>query len=337
VDNGCEFDPVSQTGGTDGNGVCVVTISNASARDFTLTVTVDTELVVGGLSVPVGASAFGTKSYKEGSLTWSKVDQDGVALGGATFEACRVKDRHGTDIPAECQSVTGAPEAPGAFYLTGLRLGTWTIREIAAPIGYFADGRIESVALGTDADDNGLLENLDIVIQNPWINIAFPGRVLETGTTCEDYVFGSTIDLTDVIYNAKKGAINNVAPGVFFYYTTFVAPSASFTVEVAQVNDGPDGFANFDVQNDSNIRLFNSDCSMPTASMTLISLGAQASASIDGANPGDVFVLSVKYETSAVVGLSEPGTIHYDYSTIVNGLTVDRDLDGVDLKKKGTK
>jgi hypothetical protein len=337
LDNGCEFDPVTQTGGTNSSGVCVVTISNASAGDFTLIVAVDTELVVGALSVPVHASATGTKSYKEGSLTWSKVDQNGAVLGGATFEACRVKDRHGTDIPAECQAVTDTPEVPGAFNLIRLRLGTWTVKETAAPSGYFADGRIDTVHLGTDTDNNGLLENLDVVIQNPWINIAFPGRILETGTTCEDYVFGSPIDLTEVIYNAKKGAINNVAPGVFFYYTTFAAPSASFSVELAQVNDGPAGFPNFDVQNESNIRLFNSDCSSPTASMTILSLGSQAFVSIDVANPGDVFVLSTKYETGAVVGLPEPGTVHYDYSTLVDGLMVDRDLDGVDLKKKGTK
>ena len=193
------------------------------------------------------------------------------------------------------------------------------------------------MVLGTDQDNNGLLENLDVVLADPWVNIAFPGRVLETGTTCEDYVFGTPIDLTEVIFNAKKGAINNVAPGVFFYYTTFSAPSTNFIVDVFQVNDGPVDFPNFDVQNDSNIRLFNGDCSLPSATMTLLSSGSQASVSIDGENPGDMFVLSVKYETGAVVGLSEPGTVHYDYSTFVDGMMVDRDLDGVDLKKKGTK
>jgi hypothetical protein len=300
-------------------------------------VTVDTTLVIGELSVSVQDSAFGTKSYKEGSLTWSKVDQAGAALGGATFEACRVKDRHGTDITADCQFVSDTPEAPGAFSLTGLRLGTWTVKESAAPTGYFGDGRIEEVVLGTDVDNNGLLENLDVVFADPWVNIAFPGRVLETGTTCEDYVFGTPIDLTEVIFNAKKGVINNVAPGVFFYYTTFSAPSTNFIVDVFQVNDGPVDFPNFDVQNDSNVRLFNGDCSLPSATMTLLSLGSQASVSIDGANPGDMFVLSVKYETSAVVGLSELGTVHYDYITIVDRTMVDRDLDGVDLNKKGTK
>jgi hypothetical protein len=50
-----------------------------------------------------------------------------------------------------------------------------------------------------------------------------------------------------------------------------------------------------------------------------------------------MFVLSVKYETSAVVGLSELGTVHYDYITIVDRTMVDRDLDGVNLNKKGTK
>ena len=47
-----------------------------------------------------------------------------------------------------------------------------------------------------------------------------------------------------------------------------------------------------------------------------------------------LLVLSIKYETSGVVGSPEPGTVHYDYSTLVDGLLVDRDLDGVYLKKK---
>ena len=108
-------------------------------------------------------------------------------------------------------------------------------------------------------------------------------------------------------------------------------------MNVDQLNNGPVDFPNFDVQNESNIRLFNGDCSSPSASMTILTLGSQASLIIDGANPGDVFVLSVKYETAAVVGLPVPGIVHYDYSTLVDGNLVDRDLDGVDLKKKGGK
>ncbi|MCJ7558876.1 MAG: hypothetical protein MUP90_18450, partial [Gammaproteobacteria bacterium] len=89
ITNGCA-DP-----DTDQNGVCTVVINNASPGDFTLTVTVNTTVAAGEISIPVSASATGTKSYVAGSLTWFKVDQGGSALGGATFEACRITESDG--------------------------------------------------------------------------------------------------------------------------------------------------------------------------------------------------------------------------------------------------
>ena len=38
-------------------------------------------------------------------------------------------------------------------------------------------------------------------------------------------------------YSVKSGKVNNVAPGVMFYYITITAPSASFTINVTQSND----------------------------------------------------------------------------------------------------
>ncbi|MBK5107311.1 MAG: hypothetical protein JJE12_04240, partial [Anaerolineales bacterium] len=176
-----------------------------------------------------------------------------------------------------------------------------------------------------------------------FVNIAFPGRVLETGTTCEMYSDGTAIDLDEVIYNIsrKDQVINNVAPGVFFYYTTFKSPGeAAFTVNVNQSNDGTAVFPNFTVQNASNVRLFNGDCSMPTVSYSFGFDSGQVWLDFaEPVTPGAVFILSVKYETNPVVGqpIPSPTTVHYDFETRIGGNLVDTDLQGLDLKQKGTK
>ena len=130
------------------------------------------------------------------------------------------------------------------------------------------------------------------------------------------------------------------APGVFFYYTTVTAPSSSFTIDIVQSETHATFSTLFSVQNISNIRLFNADCTISNLGTFSIS-GAnsgQATIQVSGATAGQVFIVSVKYTTSTVVGqnVPDPTTVHYDFVTNVNGGQVDQDANGLDLKKKGT-
>jgi hypothetical protein len=327
VVNGCA-DP-----GTDANGICSVVINNDSPGSFTLSVTVDTAIVTGGVDIPVSAFAEGTKTYVAGSLAWLKVDQTGAALGGATFDACRITESDGSTLLATPACVTvadnsgaDADPAEGAFSLTNLMLGTWTVQETIAPQGYFGDfERLEQVTLSTSA--------LDGTFQDAWVNDLFPGRTLETGTTCEMYRDGTAIVLNEVLFGTKGQTINNVAPGVFFYYTKFIAPPADFTVDLRQKNDS--AFVNFLLQNAQQVRLFNGDCSTPAATFTLTFDSGQVQLDISGAVPGQEFILSAKYDTSNVVGQTAPKQpVRYDFHTDVNGVLVDQDLDGLILRKK---
>ncbi|MCJ7535713.1 MAG: prealbumin-like fold domain-containing protein, partial [Anaerolineales bacterium] len=278
------------------------------------------------------ASATGTKSYVAGSLTWFKVDQGGSALGGATFEACRITESDGvTSLPEPvCVTVLDnqAPDADptnGVFKLVNQGLGTWTVQETVAPQGYFGDfDRFEQRTLSTAA--------LDAVIAEAWVNDLFPGRTLETGTTCEMFRDGTAIALNQVLYGTKGKTINNAAPGVFFYYTKFIAPAADFTVDLHQQNNAE--FVNFLLQNEQQVRLFNGDCSSPSAGYTITFGTGQVSVHITGAAPGQVLIMSVKYETSSVVGQNQPGEVRYDFHTDINGVMVDQDMDGLFLRKK---
>lgn len=173
---------------------CTVTINHGSAEEFTLnaslSVTLDGLAVTRDTdpaTTEVGAGPAGTgpatKEFVDGSLAWIKHDQDGELLAGATFEVCQTHylDTSGTphvlvllvddstppEPAPECVSVidddgsdpayAGLDEDPdgGEFLLTGLELGTWTIRETAAPEGYaFDDTVIQTVEI-TLADRTG--------------------------------------------------------------------------------------------------------------------------------------------------------------------------------------
>jgi hypothetical protein len=242
-------------------------------------------------------------------------------------------DRFGNPVQGECQSVTDntAPdqnEFDGAFSLTNLKLGTWVIRETAAPYGFTGDfTRIETVTLN--------LGQLDGAVADPWVNTSqFAAQIAPTDTTCQMYVNNTADDLTDVFYGVKAGKINNTAPGVFFYYTTFTAPAnGAFTLETRQANDKP-GFSFFNVQNLEQIRLFNMDCSTPLFTWTAAYTNGQVVIAIQNAIPGQQYVLSVKYETGSVVGLPDPGTVHFGFATAVDGNVVDQDADGVYLRNR---
>ena len=78
------------------------------------------------------------RNTMNGRLAWSKVDEDGAPLSGATFtltmgeQAVSVPDNTGQ------QGYQGADTntAPGVFAVSGLDFGTWTLTETVVPQGY---------------------------------------------------------------------------------------------------------------------------------------------------------------------------------------------------------
>jgi hypothetical protein len=329
---------------TDATGQCTVTFTSNTAGQVTGQAA--SFIQVSGQSLyretdgTGGSSGAASITFISGSLNWLKVDSKGNPLGGATFEVCRTHDRFG-DIPDECITVLDndvlmdvAP-GDGTIQLEGLKLGTYTVKEAIAPAGYLLDAKEETVILD--------LVQPGGVIANPWVNLRLmQSKVTSTNTTCEIFASGAAEDLTAVIYGVRQGKINNTAPGVFYYYTFFTAPSSSFTTGVLQTNSDS-LFPLFDVQNNDQIRLYNKDCTNATVAYTLDITGEQVILNIQNASPGQEFILSVKYSTSNVVGVpvSKPyPTIHYDYITILdvqdgNGFVeIDRDSDGLNLAPK---
>jgi uncharacterized repeat protein (TIGR01451 family) len=134
-----------------------------------------------------------------------------------------------------------------------------------------------------------------------------------TQTTCADFRDGTSATLTAFNYNLKNGAINNVAPGVAFYYVKFTAPASSFTVTINQTDNGTTpAFGAMQ------LNVFNAACSK------IADASGTNTISVTGATVGQTYIVSLKIDPSTVVGSAAPtpATVTYTYVTSVNGVTV---------------
>jgi hypothetical protein len=323
------------------DGVCTVTFTSATAGQVTGSATVGINFDIDPSITVTRVSGSTTVTFVDGSLRWSKVNHLGELLGGATFEICRTHGVDETELdPQECQTVTDGLDGDlddGELYVTGLRLGTWTIKETIPPPGYNGDFlRIEEVILAVGS--------INGVVGTPWINTT-GAQIAPTQTTCYDFLYGLADDLKVVNYRrSKDDTINNVAPGVFFYYTQVVAPSNNFEIRIHQSSS----FYPFIVQNEEQIRLFEGNCDLSTVQHTVgkdDDTGEAWVIVVNDAYEGQLFIVSVKYDTGSLVGYEIPlvDPVHYDFETeLVYGnpqdpthVIVDQDPDGLDLKKKG--
>ena len=172
------------------------------------------------------------------------------------------------------------------------------------------------------------------------------GNIFHTGTTCEQFHLGAPssglagTELQQVNYSVRANKITSaVNPGVFFYYTEFVAPSNAFTVDIVQSIATGEGFSTFFAihQDGTEIRIFNDDCSTYTGGATVTNGGGQARVAFNQAGvAGQTFVISVKYDKSAHVGVTQPPNqlangrdVLYNWETRVDGTTVDSDPNGL--------
>ncbi len=155
------------------------------------------------------------------------------------------------------------------------------------------------------------------------------GQLTHTSVTCETYMDGTGDDFAtgDMNVQWQDNVITGIAPGVFFYYTFFTAPSTQFTVNILQTKSNS-AFPFIPLHQDQ-AALYDADCSQ-IGEGTETSPG-QVSLSITGATPGEGFVVRVKYNLKALIGVyMAPGTgCRYDFQTVINGQVVDQDPDGL--------
>src|SRR6185369_3537900 len=119
------------------------------------------------------------------------------------------------------------------------------------------------------------------------------GMLAHTSTSCDSYQNGTGDPLasSDVHWATKDNVITTISPGVFFYFTKIDAPSSNFTVSVVQICDNP-SFPLIPVLQDQ-VTLNDGNCTrVGTGGETT---PGQTSIQITGAQPGQVYIIAVKY------------------------------------------
>ena len=151
------------------------------------------------------------------------------------------------------------------------------------------------------------------------------GEILPTQTTCQMYKDNSVTPYDALYYNAKAKVIISVAPGVIYYYSTIVAPSAEFDIIIQQSNTG--NWADMLSQNEGNNPAVYSyaDCAFANFGAPE-RLGDTIIVHVSDAVPGERYIVGTKYSPQALVGTnlnSLPPTSDYLFNTVIEVLDVD--------------
>lgn len=231
-------------------------------------------------------------------------------------------------------SFSGA-DVSGDKYVTETALAGWTLTNIACTAGG------ATVLIGTgvgasfvgdadfDAGDNTVKVTLTAGSTPTCLfvnTVPTIGRLAPTQTSCTDFRDAPNAaenNLTFIEYSRKAGAINQVNPGVFFYYSQIkLASAGNLTVTTDQVANP--AFKEFLVHNyptTSQVNLYDANCTtIGSATVSFLDSGTRVQVSLLNAPAGDYF-LGIKFDPTSVVGqsISANAQILYTFSTSVNG------------------
>ncbi len=144
-------------------------------------------------------------------------------------------------------------------------------------------------------------------------------QLAPTQTTCQQFAAGTASTESVITYGVKSGVINNVAPGVLFYYTKVNAlANGTFTFDMVQTND--QGYVLFGVKS---VQVFDASCNTVSATVSTPSAGV-VRVSIAGATTGQTYFANIKLDPSTVTGLVPPSPtiLNFTYATKIGGTTV---------------
>jgi hypothetical protein len=171
------------------------------------------------------------------------------------------------------------------------------------------------------------------------ITEAATAAIEPTGTTCQQYRDGTAAPIYAAQYSMKGNAINQINPGVFFYYSTVYLPGGSFNITLSQSNTGPGTgtggkafWPKIPVQVGTNIMFYDMKCNNLTKKMTISYDPATGNTTIKGTAAAGNYIFSVKYAIGSekynattyngLVGYTPKTTptVTYIFKTLVNGV-----------------
>jgi hypothetical protein len=154
-------------------------------------------------------------------------------------------------------------------------------------------------------------------------------QITPTGTTCTEFKNGTAEDLNSLLYSVKNGAINQVAPGVFFYWVKVTVPAGVNVFTITETITTGNFSRPFALANGGN-NVFNLSCNSLSETIVQNPITGAVTVTFIAPTAGD-YIISLKYDSGSVKGAAAPtpSTVHYDFSTTgVPGST-----DGIDLIK----
>jgi len=159
-----------------------------------------------------------------------------------------------------------------------------------------------------------------------------PGRVSQitpTNVTCDQFLSGTapTLSLVEYTLKGSPAVINQVDPGVFFYWVKVTAAAGSNTFTVNEAITSGNFSTLFAMQAGSNV--FDLGC--VTLHPTISQLGGTVTVQFNAPSAGTYAIL-VKFSANSVKGAGAPSptTVHYNISTA----GVADSTQGLDLNKK---
>jgi len=183
----------------------------------------------------------------------------------------------------------------------------------------------------SDQTNPGVDDTVSIPVQPP----ALKGHLMHTGVTCSDFLSNNPSDeLEFAEYVTKAGKVNNVAPGVMFYYGSITAPSSSFTYNLTQSNDA--GWKVVPVQGVNQIILYTASCGKLNMATSFNSAGT-ATINATGLTQGATYVVGIKYSLSGLSGqaVAPPlETATYSFAANINGNAVASSEDSIPISAK---
>jgi hypothetical protein len=172
-----------------------------------------------------------------------------------------------------------------------------------------------------------------LVVSNP-----VTSKITPTQTTCQQFKDGTAGTLSQLDYSVKNGKINQVSPGVFFYWIKVTAVAGSNTFHIVQDTPGATNtFDNFFAVA-AGSKVFNSNCVAvsPAATITQSSLSTAPNTTtitFNASSGAGTYFIGIKYDSGSVKGLPAPtyDPVSYSFTTTEAGAS---STQGLLLKKK---
>jgi hypothetical protein len=151
-----------------------------------------------------------------------------------------------------------------------------------------------------DQDDNVSTATITVHCAPPG------GNITPTGTTCQQFRDGTSANLDEILYGLKSGVINNVAPGIGFYFVRWTSTGAPISI-VQSDNGSTPAFGVSSVQ-----VYTSSDCARVDRSL---SISTGTTTTIGGTTSGTEYIVRLAFDPNTVKGSANPGTVTYTYTT----------------------